>query len=221
MIFTLTNLLPPEEVTSIVNRLDPEDFIDGKLTAGWAAKRVKENTQLGSKVSYGNEIKEKLKQALIKHQKFQSAARPKTVHSMLISRYEAGMSYGAHVDNALMGNHLRSDLSFTIFLNSPKGYEGGELIIQEAEQDRAIKLEAGSVIVYPSSTLHRVAEVKTGVRLVAVGWVQSLFRDPAQREILYDLDRARRSIFKTSGKSQEFDWIAKSMSNLMRQWSDM
>lgn len=220
MIVTLKDILPPEEIRAIVERLDPEDFIDGKLTAGWAAKKVKENTQLNRDVAYGKEIKEQLKQALMKNLKFQAIARPRQVHSMLISRYKAGMSYGAHVDNAHMGNCLRSDLSFTIFLNSKQDYEGGELVIQEAEQERLIKLEAGSVIVYPSSTLHRVAEVKTGVRLVAVGWVKSLFRDPAQREILYDLDRARRSIFKDKGKCQEFDWISKSMTNLMRQWAD-
>lgn len=220
MIYTLTNLLSSEKLTEISQMLDPNDFVDGKLTAGWAAKTVKANAQLDSKSAYGRDIKDELKQCLLKNQKFQAVGRPRTVHSMLISRYEAGMSYGTHVDNAHMGNHLRSDLSFTIFLNSSSDYVGGELMIEEAEQERAIKLDAGAAIIYPSSTLHRVAPVTEGVRLVAVGWVQSLIRDPAQREILYDLDRSRRSIFQAQGKCREFDWITKSMVNLIRQWAD-
>lgn len=220
MIYTLPNLLSAAKLEQISKLLDPKDFIDGKLTAGWAAKAVKENTQLNSNSDYGREIKDDLKQCLLKHQKFQSVGRPRTIHSMMISRYEVGMSYGTHVDNAHMGNQLRSDLSFTIFLNSPSDYVGGELMIEEAEQERAIKLDAGSAIIYPSSTLHRVAPVTEGIRLVAVGWVQSLIRDPSQREILYDLDRSRRSIFQSQGKCREFDWITKSMVNLLRQWSD-
>jgi len=222
MIFTISNLLSDDDLNNIVENLDPTDFIDGKLTAGWAAKKVKNNTQLGSKVAYGKDIKEQLKKTLLENQKFQSAARPRAIHSILISRYETGMSYGTHVDNAHMGgqNYLRSDLSFTYFLNPPNEYEGGELMIDEGERERAVKLPANSVIVYPSSTLHRVAPVASGVRLVMVGWVQSLLRNPSHREILYDLDRARRSIYKTHGKSPEFDLIAKSMANLLREWSD-
>lgn len=220
MIYAIKNLLSYEKLTEISKKLDSENFIDGKLTAGWAAKTVKENAQLDSKNAYGREIKDELKQLLLKHPTFQAVARPRSVHSMLISRYETGMSYGTHVDNAHMANNLRSDISFTIFLNGPSDYEGGELMIEESEQERAIKLEAGAVIVYPSSTLHRVAPVTKGVRLVAVGWVRSLIRDPAQREILYDLDRSRRSIFQSHGKSREFDWITKSMTNLLRRWAD-
>ncbi|MEO0948169.1 MAG: Fe2+-dependent dioxygenase [Cyanobacteria bacterium J06641_5] len=222
MIFTISNLLSVDDLKKIVENLDPEDFIDGKLTAGWAAKKVKHNTQLGSKVTYGKDIKEHIRKALLENQKFQSAARPRTIHSILISRYGTGMSYGTHVDNAHMGgqSYVRSDLSFTYFLNSPDEYEGGELMIDEGERERAIKLPANSAIVYPSSTLHRVAPVASGVRLVVVGWVQSLLRNPGHREILYDLDRTRRSIFKAHGKSQEFDLISKAMANLLREWSD-
>lgn len=220
MLYTINNLVPSEKLVEISQTLDPQDFIDGKLTAGWAAKTVKENAQLDSKIAYGREIKDEIKQLLLKHPKFQAIARPRSVHSILISRYGKGMSYGTHVDNAHMGNNLRSDLSFTVFLNSPSDYLGGELMLEEAEQERSIKLDAGAAIVYPSSTLHRVSPVKEGIRLVAVGWVQSLIRDPAQREILYDLDRSRRSIFQSQGKSREFDWITKSMTNLLRQWAD-
>jgi PKHD-type hydroxylase len=141
---------------------------------------------------------------------------------MLFSRYEAGMSYGRHIDNALMGNQdfLRSDVSLTLFLNSPSTYEGGELVIESTDAEQAYKLEAGSVIVYPSSTLHRVEPVTEGVRLVAVAWVQSLVREPSQREILFDLDTVRRAIFTKQGKTIEFDLISKSYANLLRKWAD-
>ena len=221
MLLSIPNLLSSEELDTIVSPLKPEDFIDGKKTAGWAAKHVKQNTQLSTKAEYAQDIKEKIKVTLKDNLTFQSAVKPKAIHSILISRYEAGMSYGAHVDNALMsGDSLRADVSLTLFLNSPSDYEGGELVIEEVSQNRLIKLEAGSVIIYPSSTLHRINPVKSGVRLVAVAWVQSLVRDPAKREILFDLDQARRSIFAKDGKNTEFNWITKSYTNLLRRWTD-
>ncbi|WP_299490180.1 Fe2+-dependent dioxygenase [Acaryochloris sp. IP29b_bin.137] len=222
MLLSIPNLLSSEEVDTITKALKPEDFIDGKKTAGWAAKRVKQNTQLSTQASYAQDIKAQIKAALKGNLTFQSAVKPKAIHSILISRYEAGMSYGAHVDNALMsGNSLRSDVSLTLFLNSPSDYEGGELVIEEISQNRLIKLDAGSVITYPSSTLHRIKPVTQGVRLVAVAWVHSLVRDPAKREILFELDQARRSIFNKDGKTREFNWITKSYTNLLRQWADV
>ena len=222
MILPIPNLLSSEELETIYKNLNPEDFIDGKKTAGWAAKKVKQNTQLSPKVDYAKDLKKLIKEALKRNLTFQAGVKPKTIHSILFSRYEEGMSYGAHVDNALMGkDFLRSDVSLTVFLNSPSDYDGGELVIEEVTQQRLIKLDAGSVITYPSSTLHRVAPVTKGVRLVAVAWVQSLVRDPAKREILFELDQARRSIFKTHGKNQEFNWITKSYTNLLRLWSDV
>jgi len=141
---------------------------------------------------------------------------------MLFSRYENGMSYGRHVDNALMGNQefLRSDVSFTLFLSSPSTYKGGELVIESSDGDRTYKLEGGSAIIYPSSTLHQVEPVTEGVRLAAVGWIQSLVRDPNEREILFDLDTTRRSIFAKEGKTIEFDLISKSYANLLRKWAE-
>ena len=116
----------------------------------------------------------------------------------------------------------RSDISLTVFLNDAASYEGGELVIEQVEGERMFKLEAGSAIVYPSSTtLHRVEPVTKGVRLIAVAWVQSLVRDPHQREILFDLDTVRRSIFQKEGKTIEFDLISKSHANLLRQWSQL
>ncbi len=222
MIFVIPNVLNSQELDDIASSLNEADFINGKTTAGWHAKLVKNNIQLKKKISYGEDLKELIKKALKRNLIFNSAIKPRIVHSILFSRYEVGMSYGRHTDNALMGgqNFLKSDVSLTLFLNSPSDYVGGELVIEGTDDERKYKLEAGSAIVYPSSTLHRVEKVTEGVRLVTVAWVQSLIRDPYQREILFDLDVARRSIFAKEGKTIEFDLISKSHSNLLRRWAD-
>lgn len=129
------------------------------------------------------------------------------------------MSYGTHTDNAMMGNQ-RADVSFTVFLNQPTDYDGGELVIEGPDDEQDYKLSAGTALVYPSSTLHRVNPVTAGQRLVTVGWVQSLIRDPAQRELLFDIDTVRRSLFAQYGKTIEFDLLSKSVSNLLRRWAE-
>lgn len=222
MIFSIDNVLTLEELKFIVDSLEQADFVDGKTTAGWYAKLVKNNMQLQRETTYASDLRELVKTALKRNALFQSAVQPKIIHSMLFSRYEKGMSYGRHVDNAFMGNgeFLRSDVSFTLFLSSPSTYEGGELVIENSDGDRTYKLEANSMIVYPSSTLHQVEPVTEGVRLAAVGWVQSLVRDSNEREILFDLDTARRSIFAKEGKTIEFDLISKSYANLLRKWAE-
>jgi PKHD-type hydroxylase len=130
----------------------------------------------------------KVEQALLHHEVFVAAARPKRLVRLLISRYEPGMTYGTHVDDALMDG-VRPDLSFTLFLSDPATYEGGALVIEDTYGERMVKLPAGELILYPSTTLHRVDPVTSGVRLAAVGWVRSYVRDPEHREILFDLRR--------------------------------
>ena len=180
MIFSIDQILSPDELAEIGLILSQGEFVDGKLTAGWHAKLVKNNQQLKAGTSQ-KELKTKIRSALNKNALFSTAIRPKSIHSLLFSRYSEGMSYDTHVDNALMtgGSGLyRSDVSFTLFLNSPQEYEGGELTIEGVQSEQSYKLEAGSAIVYPSTTLHRVNPVTRGTRLVAVGWVQSVIRDP-------------------------------------------
>ena len=223
MIFSIDRILSPEELAKIKQVLDQAEFIDGKLTAGWHAKLVKNNQQLKAGTSQ-KELQGKIRAALAKNALFQSTVRPKSVHSLLFSRYDEGMSYDTHIDNALMkGNSglCRSDVSFTLFLNSPQDYEGGELVIEGVQEERSYKLEAGSAIIYPSTTLHHVNPVTKGTRFVVVGWVQSTIRDTSEREILFDLDTARRAIFAKSGKTPEFDLVSKSIANLLRKWADV
>jgi PKHD-type hydroxylase len=150
---------------------------------------------------------------------FRAAARPKQLSPLLLSRYEPGMEYGAHVDDALM-NGMRTDVAFTVFLNEPAEYEGGELVIESAAGEDALKLAAGSMIVYEATTLHRVAAVSRGSRYVVVGWVRSFVRSASQRELLFDLETARRTLYNREGKTAEFDLLSKSLANLLRMWVD-
>ncbi|MEB3283035.1 MAG: Fe2+-dependent dioxygenase [Lyngbya sp.] len=221
MIFSIPDVLTKEQLNSIKTRLEKAEFVEGKLTAGWHAKLVKNNQQLKSGTGLLKELTNEVEQVIKQNPLFQAAVRPRRIHSILFSRYEEGMSYGTHTDNALMGSSfLRSDVSFTLFLNSPNEYEGGELVVEGADDEKAYKLEAGRMIVYPSSTLHRVNTVTKGTRMVVVGWVQSLVRDASQREILFDLDTARRAMFAREGKTPEFDLISKSVANLLRKWAE-
>jgi PKHD-type hydroxylase len=217
MIFQIPDVLSADELSAIQATLATAEFVDGKLTAGWHAKQVKQNQQL--KGTDATDIRDRVQRALNRHPLFQAAARPRQIHSLLLSRYTSGMEYGRHIDNALMGS-LRSDLSFTVFLSDPQDYHGGELVIEGADDERRYKLAAGAAIVYPSSTLHRVDAVTEGTRLVAVGWVQSWVRDAAKRELLFDLDTVRRSLYAQSGKTDEFDLLSKSVANLIRQWAE-
>jgi PKHD-type hydroxylase len=223
MLLTVDDLLSVEEVASINATLAASDFVDGKLTAGWHAQKVKRNTQLNKTSPQQESLREIVTLALNRNLLFTTAIQPLVIHSILFSRYEMGMSYGLHVDNAFMGNgdrRHRSDVSWTLFLSDPDAYTGGELAIEGSEGERVFKLKAGSAIFYPSSFLHRVETVTVGVRLAAVGWVQSIVRNPQQREILFDLDVVRRSLFQKDGKTTEFDLISKTHANLLRQWAE-
>jgi PKHD-type hydroxylase len=129
------------------------------------------------------------------------------------------MEYGSHVDDAIMQG-MRTDVSFTLFLSDPDSYDGGALIIQTPAGEDAVKLPAGSLVAYPSTTLHRVEPLSRGTRLAAVGWARSYVRDAAQRELLFELNTVRQSLFKQSGKTPDFDLLSKTSTNLLRMWAE-
>jgi PKHD-type hydroxylase len=223
MIVPIANVLSAEQLQQVRGLLAQGNYVDGKQTAGWHAKLVKHNQQLagGDVAAQADQI---IREALLKHPVFDAAVRPQRLRGMLFSRYQGGNAYGAHVDDALMGAgqgaRMRSDVSMTVFLCDPQDYDGGELVIEGTGGEQSFKLEAGCVITYPSNTLHYVAEVTRGTREVAVSWAQSLVRSPEQREILFDLDTARRTLFQREGKSREFDLMSKSQANLLRMWAE-
>jgi PKHD-type hydroxylase len=218
MLLSIAEVLSAAEVAEVRAGLASAVFVDGKATAGWSARRVKSNLQ----ASHGPEMermRDLVETRLREHPVFTLAVRPKTILGPLFSRYEPGHAYGTHVDDALMDG-VRTDVSFTLFLADPESYQGGELVIETAAGDEAVKLLAGSVVTYPASTLHRVEPVTRGARLAAVGWVRSHVRDAARRELLFDLETARRRLFDRDGKTPDGDLLAKCAANLARMWSD-
>jgi PKHD-type hydroxylase len=222
MIFCIGNVLTPEELNLINSHLQTGEFVDGKLTAGVGAS-VKDNLQLKADSLLAQELNKVIIPALWRAQPFQMAARPKIIRDATFSKYEPGMKYGTHIDNALMGENylMRTDLSVTIFLSQASSYSGGELVIESPHGEQAVKLDAGALVIYPSTSLHRVEIVTQGVRFAAVTWVQSLIRDAHHREILLDLDTAMQSIFEKHGKTPEFDLICKTFTNLLRLWAEI
>ena len=220
MILCIADVLTAEELSVILDKLKEAEFGDGKTTAGEYVRDVKNNQQLKA-APVASELKSMVLKALKRNELFQMAARPKAICPILFSRYEVGMYYGSHFDNALMGKETlyRTDISLTLFLSEPETYAGGELVIETHHGEQAFKLNAGAAIVYPSSTLHRVETVTQGTRYCAVTWGQSLIRDPFDRELLFDLDTARKAIFHKYGKTAEFDLIAKTQANLLRKWA--
>ena len=218
MILCIADVLNPADLEAVRAGLAQATFIDGKATAGWLAKPVKSNLQAraGTEVE---RLRALIESRLIEHPVFALATRPKAVVGPLFSRYQPGHAYGTHVDDAVIGD-MRTDVSFTLFLSDATAYDGGELIIDGPSGEEAFKLPAGSIVTYPATTLHRVAPVSRGERLVAAGWVRSYLRDPAQRELLFDLETARRRLFEREGKTAEADLLAKCAANLMRLWCD-
>jgi PKHD-type hydroxylase len=218
MILAIADVLSAADIATLRHGLAGVEFVDGRATAGWSAKLVKANLQAEESAAVAR-LRELVESRLREHPVFALATRPKTVIGPLFSRYAPGHSYGTHVDDAVIAGS-RTDVSFTLFLAPPEDYDGGELVIDTSAGEEAFKLPAGSVVTYPSTSLHRVAPVTLGERLVAAGWVRSYVRDPARRELLFDLETARRRLFDREGKTAEGDLLAKCAANLLRQWCD-
>ena len=221
MRFQLDALLDPQGLDNLLEDLlsAQAEWRPGQESAGWHARGVKHNRQLDRGSPLHQRLAARVIATLEAHPLLQAAALPVRIHGLLFSRCGPGESYGRHVDNAFMAGG-RADVSFTLFLQDPSAYSGGGLMLESPAGEEEVRLAAGSAFVYPSTLLHRVAPVTGGERLVAVGWIQSRVRDADQRELLFDLDTARRQLFQREGKSEAFDLISRSYSNLLRRWGD-
>lgn len=219
MRIAIGNVIGQTELAELRTALDNVRFLDGRATAGYAAREVKDNRQADPLDRKAAALRALVAEKMLSNELFRLAARPKQLSPILFSRYEPGRKYGSHVDDAIMGG-MRADVSFTLFLSDPGSYDGGELVIETPAGDEAIKLEAGSMIVYPATSLHHVAEITRGERLAAVGWARSFIRDEAKRELLFDLDTARSRLFAREGKSEDYDLLSKSSANLLRMWAE-
>jgi PKHD-type hydroxylase len=217
MTHIIADILDPAHLTAIKDQINanPESFESGTQTAGWHAKAVKNNEQASSTVAA--KVREHVETLLLAHPVFKAAAQPKKIIRILVSRYKPGMSYGTHVDDPIMGG-VRTDVSFTLFLSDPTTYEGGALIIEENDGENEIKLQAGSLVLYPATTLHRVQAVTRGERLAVVGWVRSFVRSTEDREILFDLENLIASMHASKSERALLDQLFKIRANLMRKW---
>ena len=225
MLITIDNVLSKDEVQAFRARLDQADWQDGAKTAGTLARSVKQNRQLadGSElaVALGQHILRQLGQMPL----FISAALPNKIYPPKFNRYADGGTYGLHVDSAVMqipgtGQSMRSDLSATLFLSEPDEYEGGELQIEDTFGMQEVKLEAGDLVLYPSSSLHRVAPVTRGARVASFFWIESLVRDDGERTMLFDLDQGIQGLTpKVQVGDAHLLKLTGTYHNLLRRWT--
>ncbi|MEE9326581.1 MAG: Fe2+-dependent dioxygenase [Cocleimonas sp.] len=222
MLLLIENVLTENQLSVIRKLLEHAEFTDGKLSAGVEAKKVKNNQELDYKSPLHDQLNQMVMPSLLQNQQFQSFALPLKVATPFYARYSKGMSYGYHVDDPVMGPmsaRYRTDLSITIFLNDD--YEGGDLAIKTPFGTQRFKSKAGDMLVYPSTSLHKVEEVTNGERLVAVLWSQSMIKDQQKRELVYELGQARDILIGSSESSAETAHVSNVYSNLVRRWSDI
>jgi PKHD-type hydroxylase len=224
MLLTIPGLLNGPQIDKIHQVLAGAQFVDGKLTAGFAAARVKKNLEMRLDTERMKLLIRIILSSLGHHETFRSAALPHRVADPIVARYEPGMTYGDHVDDPIMGTsgpRFRTDLSMTLFLTSPEAYDGGELVVRTSFGDQRVKLQAGDAVLYPSSSVHRVSPVTRGERLVALTWIQSYVRDASQRELLYELNLARERLLKELPASEATAYLDRCYANLLRMWAEV
>ena len=210
-------LLIKEEIEGLIKNLnkDKNSWEDGKKTAGSHASKVKKNLQLDRDSETSKKFSHLIRKKILSNPLIKSFALPKIIHGMMFTKSLNNMHYGRHIDNPFMSTG-RSDMSFTISLTDKSNYQGGELIIEEMNSETRFKLNAGEIIIYPSTYLHSVKQVKNGERLVCVGWIESYVKSIEEREYLFDLDAGAKSLLAKYGRSNEIDLIFKSYSNFLR-----
>lgn len=225
MLLVIENVLDAGEVSLFSDRLARANWIDGAATAGSRSVAVKQNLQLGSDDADAIELRNRILARLGRHPEFVSASLAETIWPPVFNCYREGGHYGTHSDAALMrlpqgGPTMRSDVSATVFLSDPASYDGGELLIEGPFGAQAVKLEAGDIVLYPSSSLHRVAPVTRGARICAITWIQSAVPDAAAREMLYDLDLSIRALSPgRTADDPDIDRLIHVYQNLLRRWA--
>lgn len=224
MMVHVEQVLAPEQVALCRERLAGETWVDGRVTAGEQSARAKNNLQVPENSPVARELGEMILTALGRNPTFVSAALPLRVFPPLFNRYDKAMGFDTHVDNAIRFAgpvRFRTDLSATLFLSDPNDYEGGELIVEDAYGEHAVKLAAGDLILYPGSSLHRVAPITRGSRWAAFFWAQSMVRADAQRSLLYELDNAIQALSVKVGQGDPaVVSLTGSYNNLLRMWAD-
>jgi PKHD-type hydroxylase len=225
MLVHVEQVLTPDQVALCRARLEAETWVDGRVTAGEQSALAKRNLQVPEDAPAARELGEMILFALGRNPAFVSAVLPLRVFPPLFNRYDQGMAFDTHVDNAIRFAgpvRFRTDVSATLFLSDPADYDGGELIVEDAYGEHAVKLAAGDLILYPATSLHRVAPITRGSRWAAVFWAQSMVREDARRSLLYDLDNAIQALSVKLGQGDpEVVSLTGAYNNLIRMWADV
>lgn len=225
MLVHVENVLTPEQVAQFRARLAASEWVDGRVTAGEQSAQAKRNLQVPQDSDLARELGELILGALGRHETFVSAALPLRVYPPLFNRYDVGMAFNTHVDNAIRFAgpvRYRTDVSCTLFLTDPDDYDGGDLIVEDAYGEHAVKLPAGDMILYPATSLHRVAPVTRGSRWSAFFWAQSMVKSDERRTLLYDMDTAiRRLSVKVGQTDPEVVALTGTYHNLLRMWAEV
>jgi PKHD-type hydroxylase len=225
MLLQIPDVLSAEQVAHARRRLDEAEWVDGRVTAGHQSKQVKDNQQLLENHPVARELGDMIGDSLSRNPLFLAAALPLRVFPPLFNRYQGGQSFGNHVDNAIRqasgGARLRTDLSATLFLAEPSEYDGGELLVEDTYGVHSVKLPAGDLVLYPSTSLHNVQPVTKGARIASFFWIQSMVRDDGKRTLLFDLDNAIRRVSGEIPESPAPVQLTAVYHNLLRRWAEM
>ena len=226
MLLHIPDVLTADQVAEARRKLDGADWGDGRVTAGHQSARVKHNRQLSESHPVAEEVADAILSSLQRHPLFIAAALPLRIFPPLFNRYEGGQSFGSHVDNAIRqvtdtGHRIRTDLSATVFLSRPEEYDGGELLVEDTYGVHSIKLPAGHMVLYPSTSLHNVRPVTSGARIASFFWIQSLVRDDGERTLLFDLDAAIRRLNEDAPDHPSALQLTGVYHNLLRRWADL
>ncbi|WP_291355290.1 MULTISPECIES: Fe2+-dependent dioxygenase [unclassified Acinetobacter] len=227
MIHHIPNVLTKEQVQYFRDEMNKIEWVNGKVTAGTLSATVKQNQQLPEDLPLTQHLGTIILESLGQHPLFLSAAIPLDIIPPLFNRYENNESFGFHVDNSIRrirGTHerLRTDLSCTVFLSDPEEYEGGDLVVEDTYGYHEIKLPAGDMILYPSTSLHEVTPVSSGCRIASFFWVQSMIREDAERHMLFNLDQSIQNLRMQLGdQHDEVMKLTNLYHNLMRKWAEL
>ncbi len=225
MLLHIPDILAPAQLAECRETLARAEWVDGRETAGHHSGRVKHNRQIPERHPVARQLGDIIQAALDRSPLFLSAALPLKVVPPLFNRYEGGETYGNHVDGAIRpvpGTpfRVRTDLSATLFLSAPDDYDGGELVIDDTYGPHRVKLPAGSLVLYPGSSLHRVEPVTRGIRLAAFFWIESMVREAEQRRLLFDLDTATQQLAGAVPDNPAVAQLYSVYHNLLRRWAD-
>jgi PKHD-type hydroxylase len=226
MMLHIPKVLTAEEVARCRAVMETGAWVDGRVTAGHQSAKVKNNLQLPEAAPEARELGNVVIEAVGRSNLFMSAVLPKQVFPPLFNRYDAGMTFGAHLDKAVRGHaptgtRIRTDVSSTLFISAPEDYDGGELVVEDTYGSHSVKLPAGDMIVYPATSLHHVTPITRGSRIASFFWTQSMVRDEGRRSLLFDLDMAIVKLGRDHPEHASVVELTSVYHNLLRQWAEL